>query len=152
MDVLTLVALVVLGFTACGEFASYAFVHPVIRRLPRTHHITVEQGLLRTYGRVMPLLMPVSALLAVAYAVDVTGDGGGTAVTGWAAVAAVGAATVSTVAVNVPINVATGRWDAESPPPDWKEVRDRWERFQGIRSWLLLLGFVFLCFSVAFRL
>jgi hypothetical protein len=34
MDVLGFPALVVGGFTACAEFGSYAFVHPVIRRLP----------------------------------------------------------------------------------------------------------------------
>ena len=35
MDVLGFAALAVGGFTACAEFGSYAFVHPVIRRLPR---------------------------------------------------------------------------------------------------------------------
>jgi len=32
MDVLGFATLVVGGFTACAEFGSYAFVHPVIRR------------------------------------------------------------------------------------------------------------------------
>jgi len=54
MDILGFSTLAVVGFTACAEFGSYAFVHPVIRRLPPTHHIAVEQGLLRTFGRVMP--------------------------------------------------------------------------------------------------
>ena len=27
-------SVVVTGFTACAEFGSYAFVHPVLRRLP----------------------------------------------------------------------------------------------------------------------
>jgi len=44
--------------------------------------------------------------------------------------------------VNVPINSATGRWDAHHPPADWEHTRARWERFQGVRSWLLLPGFV----------
>jgi len=41
----------VTGFAACAEFGSYAFVHPLIRRLPRDHHVTVEKGLLRTARR-----------------------------------------------------------------------------------------------------
>ena len=45
MDVLGFAALVVGGFTACVEFGSYAFVHPVIRRVPGTYHIEVEQEL-----------------------------------------------------------------------------------------------------------
>jgi len=54
MDVLGFIALVVTGFTAWAEFGCYAFVRPVIRPLPREHHIRVEQGLLKTFGRVMP--------------------------------------------------------------------------------------------------
>jgi hypothetical protein len=34
MDVLGFAARAVGGFTACAEPGSYAFVHPVIRRLP----------------------------------------------------------------------------------------------------------------------
>ncbi|MGH3735546.1 MAG: hypothetical protein ACRDT6_07985 [Micromonosporaceae bacterium] len=68
MDYLGLGLLVVGGFTACAEFGSYAFVHPVLRRLPVEHHIDVEQGLLRTFGRVMPVLMPGTLLLAIVVA------------------------------------------------------------------------------------
>ena len=53
-----------------------------------------------------------------------------------------------TLIVNVPINVATGRWDAQNPPADWDQQRREWELFQGLRSWLLLLGFFCLCVSV----
>jgi hypothetical protein len=49
VDVLGFAVLVVVGFTACAEFGSYAFVHPVIRRLPAEHHLAVEKGLLRTW-------------------------------------------------------------------------------------------------------
>jgi hypothetical protein len=55
------------------------------------------------------------------------------------------AALVSTVIVNAPINLATGRWDADHPPAQWERTRGRWEFFQGVRSWLLLIGFVALC-------
>jgi hypothetical protein len=39
VDVLGFLVLTVIGFTACAEFGSYAFVHPVIRRLPERQHI-----------------------------------------------------------------------------------------------------------------
>jgi hypothetical protein len=52
MDTLGFLLLTVGGFTSCAEFGSYAFVHPVIRRLPQEHHVRVEQGLLKTFGRV----------------------------------------------------------------------------------------------------
>lgn len=54
MHSLGFVTLSVTGFISCAEFGSYAFVHPVLRRLPLTERITVEQGLLKTFGRVMP--------------------------------------------------------------------------------------------------
>ncbi len=34
MNVLEFATLMITGFVACAEFGSYAFVHPVIRRLP----------------------------------------------------------------------------------------------------------------------
>jgi uncharacterized membrane protein len=55
------------------------------------------------------------------------------------------AALASTLAFNVPINAATGKWSVDHPPPDWKQTRNRWEFFQAVRSWLLLIGFVLLC-------
>jgi hypothetical protein len=42
----------------------------VIRHLPQQHHIRVEQGLLKTFGRVMPVLMTLSVILAVFYAIS----------------------------------------------------------------------------------
>ena len=150
MDVLGFVGLVVTGFAACAEFGSYAFVHPVVRALPREHHVQVEKGLLKTFGRVMPVLMTLCVVLSVAYALSpVAGD---TArLVRWAAAGAFLVALVSTIAFNVPINAATKHWDPDNPPENWKETRNRWEFFQAVRSWLLLLGFVLLSLAVTLR-
>lgn len=53
------------GFTACTEFGPYAFVHPVLRRLDVLAHIQVERGLVRTFGRVMPLLLTLSLVILI---------------------------------------------------------------------------------------
>jgi uncharacterized membrane protein len=147
VDVLSLLTLLITGFVSCAEFGSYAFVHPVLRQLPPTQHISVEQGLLRTFGRVMPVGMTLCLVLAVLHA-SMPGGEGGPLLWRWLAAAAFGAALVSTIVFNVPINLATGRWDAANPPADWKQTRNRWEIFQGLRSWLLLIGFAFI--SVGF--
>ena len=140
MDILMFGALTVTGFVACAEFGSYAFVHPVLRReLSPRDHVAVEKGLLGTFGRVMPVGMTLTVVLAVTLA----SARGGWAT--WAAVVTTAVALISTIAVNVPINRATGTWDADRPPPDWKATRNRWELFQGVRSWLLLAGFVLTC-------
>jgi hypothetical protein len=97
--------------------------------------------LLRTFGRVMPVAMTATMALGVADASVSTGLGG-PAGWRWAAAGAWIAALTSTVIFNVPVNLATGRWDPAHPPENWKQVRDRWEFFQGLRSWLLLAGFV----------
>jgi hypothetical protein len=141
VSLLEFATLIVTGFVSCAEFGSYAFVHPVLRHLPAVERIMVEQGLLKTFGRVMPVGMTLTLVLAIAFA----SDGAETAVWSWLAVAAFAASLVFTIVVNVPINLATGRWDAEHPPADWQRDRGRWEVFQGVRSWLLLIGFILIC-------
>ena len=121
MRTLEFATLLVTGFVSCAEFGSYAFVHPVLRRLPTLERITVEQGLLKTFGRVMPIGMTLTLVLAIAFASNRAGTAGWS----WAAVAAFAASLVFTIIVNVPINLATGRWDAEHPPPDWQRDRGR---------------------------
>lgn len=113
MDVLTFITLTLTGFVACAEFGSYAFVHPVLRHLPATERIRVEQGLLKTFGRVMPVGMTLSLVLSIAFA-----RASDEPLWAWAAVAAFAAALVSTLVFNVPVNLVTGRWDADHPPPD----------------------------------
>jgi uncharacterized membrane protein len=150
-DFLEFGTLAVTGFTSCAEFGSYAFVHPVIRRLPPEHHVSVEKGLLRTFGRVMPVLMFLCLALSIGYAIRLSGVGGAANAVRWFSAIAFAAAVVSTLIFNVPINMATGHWDPQKPPDDWKQIRNRWEFFQGVRSWLLLIGFVLLCLAVAAR-
>lgn len=135
-----MLTLIVTGFISCAEFGSYAFVHPVLRRLPATERVKVEQGLLRTFGRVMPFGMTLCLVLAIGYA-----SGSAAQPWGWLAVASFIASLVFTIVFNVPINIATGKWDAKNPPTDWQQTRGRWEFFQGLRSWLLLVGFVLIC-------
>ncbi|MDP8908933.1 MAG: DUF1772 domain-containing protein [Chloroflexota bacterium] len=152
LDWLAFLVLVLTGFTACAEFGSYAFVHPITRRLPQREFIAVEQGLLTSFGRVMPILMPLTLIVAITFAISVWDEGGWTRGLATAAAVSLAAAVISTVIVNVPINLQTGKWDPDHPPTDWKQIRARWEFFQGVRSWLLLAGFVLICACIAVRL
>jgi hypothetical protein len=149
MDFLTFFILALSGFTACAEFGSYAFVHPVLRDLPQAYHVQVEQGLLKTFGRVMPVLMTLCMIVPIGYALHYAGPSGAVKLTRWIAAAFFAAALTFTVILNVPINLATGKWDPNNPPTNWKEIRSKWERAQGVRSWLLLLGFLSVCAAVS---
>ena len=82
----------------------------------------------------MPVLMTVCAIAPIGYALHYSGSNEQERFVRWAAAAFFVAALVSTIVFNVPINRATGKWDVENLPEDWKKIRDRWERFQGIRS------------------
>ncbi len=126
----------------------FAFVHPVIRRLPQEQHIRVEQWLLKTFGPVMPVLMTFSLILSFSYAIKMNSVEGTARIIAWASTVTFAAALISTIIFNVPINLATERWDADDPPEKWKETRNRWEFFQGLRSRLLLPGFILLCFAM----
>jgi len=150
VDTLGFFALAFVGFTACTEFGSYAFFHPVLWRLPATSRIHVEQGLLKTVGRAMPVLMPVSSLLVLAYAVFGPPSGPVVDTLRWTAVPAMLISVITTLVFNVPINSATARWDSDNPPPEWERARRRWEVFQALRSWLLLGAFILLCLTVTY--
>lgn len=143
MDVVGLVVLLLTGFTACAEFGSYAFVHPVVRQLPPAQMIAFEQGLLRTFGRAYPILMPLTGVALIVHAAWGGGEGG-SSLGRWLAVLPWAIATVTTLVVNVPINVATGKWDPANPPEEWELLRRRWDLFQAVRSWLLLTAFAFI--------
>ena len=69
VSILEFFTLVVLGFTACVEFGSYAFFHPVLRRLDPASRVRVEQGLLKTVGRAIPVLVVRAWLLLGAFIV-----------------------------------------------------------------------------------
>ncbi|MBD0289147.1 MAG: DUF1772 domain-containing protein [Flavisolibacter sp.] len=148
MDILGFTTLFITGFASCAEFGSYAFVHPVIRKLPQQHHIFVEKGLLKTFGRIMPVLMTLCVILSITYAIHMREYRGTAQQFRWASAVSFALALASTIAVNVGINAATGKWDITNPPPNWKEIRNRWEFFQGVRSWLLLIGFFLLCVAM----
>lgn len=96
--------------------------------------------------------MPLTLIVAITFAISVWDEGGWIRGLATAAAISLAAAVISTVIVNVPINLETAKWDPDDPPANWKKTRSRWERFQGVRSWLLLAGFVLICACTAVRL
>ena len=142
-------SILVVGWVAGAESGSWSCVQPLVERLPYEQQIAMEQGMLRTFGRIMPILMPLSGILAVATAIDSAGGDGGALWLRIAAAACVGAATITTLVVNVPINARTGRWQPTDDNAEWSRMRTRWHVFQGVRSILLVAAFIMLAVALA---
>ena len=139
--VLSTLVLLLSGWLAGAESASWALLQPVVARLDDTPQIRMQQGMLRTFGRVMPILLPLTSVLILLTAV-VAPNGAPRVL--WVVAAAAAAVLVTfTLTVNVPINKRTLTWDAEHPPEGWRADRRRWHTYQGVRA--LLLAVWFLC-------
>jgi uncharacterized membrane protein len=105
-------------------------------------------GSIATFGRIMPVLMPLSGVLAVALVVVSRAEGG---VVLWLRIAAaVGIAltVVTTLTVNVPINTRTASWQSTNSSSEWQQLRQRWHFFQGVRGALFAAAFVFLTIAL----
>jgi MFS family permease len=138
--VLSTLVLLLSGWLTGAESASWALLQPVVARLDDTPQIQMQQGMLRTFGRVMPILLPLTSVLIVLTAV-VAPNGAPRVLWVVAAVAAV-VLIAFTLTVNVPINKRTLTWDAEYPPAGWRADRHRWHTYQGVRAVLLAVWFL----------
>jgi hypothetical protein len=67
--VLSTLVLLLSGWLAGAESASWALLQPVVARLDDTPQIRMQQGMLRTFGRVMPIPLPLTSVLIVLTAV-----------------------------------------------------------------------------------
>ncbi len=55
-----------------------------------------------------------------------------------------------TLIVEVPIDNQIEGWTVTSLPPNWQQLRDRWELFHALRSWVSVLGLALLLASALF--
>ena len=150
MDWLESLDLVVPGFVASVEFGFFIFVRPMLRSLPERFLVQVDQNVVRTYGRVMPVFTGISVILILFYALRLTENNAANQAV-WIAVFFFSAAVATSIWLNQPIESEIWNWDPENLPADWKSVHRRWVVAQGIRSSLQLAGFVVFCISVAAR-
>jgi hypothetical protein len=143
--VLSTAVLLLSGWLAGAETSSWALVQPVVARLDPTPQIRWQQGTLRTFGRLMPILLPLTSVLIVATAVVAPTP---TTRVVWIVAAVAAFVLIAfTLTVNVPINKRTLAWDADDPPATWRDDRRRWHTYQGLRA--LLLTVWFLCAVIA---
>lgn len=144
-------SLVLVGWIAGAELGSWCCVQPVVARLPYEQYVAAEQAMLRTFGRIMPVLMPLSGVLAIVLIVASRGE---RSLVVWLRVAAaccIAVTIVTTLAVNVPINTRTASWQLTNDASEWQQMRERWHVYQGVRGWLFASAFVLLTIPLAMR-
>jgi len=147
MDYLEIISLFVLGWVSGAESGSWACVHPVLNKLPPEQQIIIQKGLLKTFGRVMPVLMPLSFTLVITLFIGTSPKNDITFYLRLAATILMGSMMLTTILFNVPINIATSYWSDNNLSADWKKKRKRWRFFQGYRSIILVLSFVLVIIS-----
>ncbi len=62
---LEITTLAIGGWLAGAESGSWSCVRPVIAKLRPDDQIQFQKGLLKTFGRIMPILMPLNFALAI---------------------------------------------------------------------------------------
>jgi uncharacterized membrane protein len=141
---LEIVALLAIGWVAGAETGSWFGIQPIVGRLPYEQQVTLEQEMLKSFGRVMPVMMPFSAVAVIVLAFLSRHDPN---IVMWLRIIAalcIVITIVTTLAINVPINNLTAKWQLTESFEKWAEMRTRWHLLQGVRGGLFLLSFVLL--------
>ena len=105
--------------------------------------LEIGRIMISNLGRPMSILLPASILSAVPiiYVLYRRRESSGF-VLATLAVSLMLAAMTITLLVNVPLDHRFVEWTIATLPPDWRDSRDRWEFYHGIRT---LLSVVALC-------
>ena len=124
-----------------NEFGTWAVVHRSLWTMPTPEHIRAEQALTRRFASIMPLWMPsvlVSCLTVLALSRGRQPSAFRLTLAGTFCFVAM---LISTLRGNVPINNRTLELSPEeTPPEEWRELRERWERLHALRVLLNVTG------------
>ena len=101
--------------------------------------LAIGQRMIGNLAPVMPILMPVALLstLPVLFLLFPQKRVFYAALAGFLLFVI---ATLITVVIEVPIDNQIKVWTVSSLPPDWTEIRDRWELFHTARTFASLIG------------
>ncbi len=120
--------------------------HPALRSLPTRAFFEAERALTWRYGRIMRVLMPaalVSCLALLRLERHRRSAGYRLTLAGTAAVAGV----LATTAVELLLNRQTLRTSPDAPLSEWRASRERWDRFNLLRTALAAAAWALLCLA-----
>jgi len=141
------IAIVVAGTMTGNEIAIGVFVHPRLSRLDDAVHVRAVQTLAVAQGAAMPFWYALTCLLSLAttFFAQSTWD-----TPRWLALGATAlfiAMSIYSVLLPVPINNQVARWQPDSLPGNWRELRNRWDMLHAIRVGFLVVALVLLVTS-----
>lgn len=142
-------AIVLTSLSMAVHFGTWLTETPLRETRSGALFTEVQQGRDRVAARIMPVLGNAAVLSVAACAVLVRAVPGAFALSLLALLFIVGDMAV-TLAGNVPINKQVQSWNVSEPPPEWAELRDRWERLHTIRTMLIVSGFALFVAAVVF--
>ena len=141
------IAIVVAGTMTGNEIAVAVFVHPRLSRLDDAVHVRAVQTLAIGLGAAMPFWYALTCLLSLAttFLAQPTWD-----TPRWLALGATAlfaAMSIYSVLLPVPINNQVARFQPDSLPPNWRELRRRWDTLHVIRVGFLVVALFLLVTS-----
>jgi len=143
-------AIVVAGTLTGSELAVAVFFHPRISRLEDAVHVRAAQTLAKVLGMVMPFWYALTFLLALA----VTFVAHTTRGTPWwlalASTVVYALISVYSLILPVPINNQVARWQPDTVPANWRDLRRRWDLLHAIRVVFLVIALILLVASCVY--
>lgn len=142
-------AIILAALSMSVHFGTWLTERPIRRTHSGALFTEVHQGRDAVAARVMPILGN-AAILFVAFSALLSRHTPAAFVLALTGLGFLIADMSVTLTFNVPINKEVQTWRTEAPPAEWQHLRDRWERFHTIRTFLIVLGFALYTASVVF--
>ena len=147
LDALEVFTIVVVGLMVGVEFSVAFVINPILNGLPEDSGVLGRAHGARMLGTLVPVWYLTSLVLTAVWAVAGRHrPGAGLVVT---AAALLISSVLMSLLLLVPINDRGKTWTPENRPADWKEQKNRWDRFHYVRVAVLIAAFALLAAALA---
>jgi uncharacterized membrane protein len=138
-QVLTAIVLVGNGIAAGVLFAHAVSVWPALQAMTPNRYVEAHKLIGRASDPMMPIIVSTSMVLDIV--LTVLQNGPPKFIFMMSAVSLFGVVIVSQIC-NVPLNRQTKALDPEAIPPDWKDPRGEWAKWNRVRTALSILALI----------
>ncbi|UUU36177.1 DUF1772 domain-containing protein [Streptomyces sp. CA-210063] len=147
LNALEVFTTVVVGLMVGVEFSVAFVINPILNALPEDSGVLGRAHGGRMLGALMPVWYITSLVLTAVWAVaGWPASGAGLVVI---AAALLILSVIMSLLLLVPINNRSKTWTPENRPEDWKEQKNRWDRFHYVRVAVIIAAFTLLVAALA---